>query len=602
MPSDRVARGLLLVVVLCGGLAAQGATLVKDIWRGSDTGVAGCASGSTCFFGNYGKLAIFVGDDGSTGPALWRTDGTEAGTLLVKDLHLGSTATGAPYGFTEIGGVLVFGVDDGVSGVELWRTDGTAAGTQLLKDIWPGPASSRPSLMTRTGNAVFFVAEDGVTGPELWKTDGTTDGTVLVADIYPGANGSSPVALVGLGNRVAFSASSPAHGREPWISDGTAHGTSVVDIVVGPIGSSPTGVWSVAGEVWFTVARNLRSEVWRTDGTASGTEMVYSFPGAVVFFPREFTGVGDQVFFVANDGINGEELWGNGPDGTRLVADVASGGSSSSPSELVESGGKLFFAAYIVRVGPEIYVTDGVTTRAASQFTSGGGFWRPNQLTEVGQRHIYFAADERPLGDEVWRSDGTLAGTALVADVHPTGSSAPTGFALSGGDLFFVADDGTTGRELWKHFPGATAQEVGTSCSGGDVIPRLSATDPVLGSTWTISGSGFRPGTAFGLLMSEQTSPARLGPCTLWVSSDTLGDVRVERVDQPVGPRDRALQFDGFGAMSQIVTSSDWSVSIPLPSLPSLTGRTIVLQAVVGPAETSMGFGLTNAVVATFGN
>src|SRR6185295_3573578 len=70
-----------------------------------------------------------------------------------------------------------------VHGQELWRSDGTAAGTVMLKDIKPGSASSNAGNLINVNGTLFFTADDGVHGNELWKSDGTVSGTTLVKDI-----------------------------------------------------------------------------------------------------------------------------------------------------------------------------------------------------------------------------------------------------------------------------------------------------------------------------------------------------------------------------------------------------------------------------------
>jgi ELWxxDGT repeat protein len=141
---------------------------------------------------------------------LWKSDGTEAGTVLVKAI--------APSSLTDVGGVLFFIGNDGINGEELWKSDGTEAGTVLVKAINAGSGSSSPTSLTNVGGVLFFSANDGINGRELWKSDGTAAGTVLVADIAnPG--GSSPGNLTDVNGRLFFSATDDTHGQELWFLD-----------------------------------------------------------------------------------------------------------------------------------------------------------------------------------------------------------------------------------------------------------------------------------------------------------------------------------------------------------------------------------------------
>ena len=140
----------------------------------------------TLFFNVPGTLAIADGfGEISTNNELWKSDGTEAGTVIVKDIRPGNDSSN-PNDLTDINGTLFFTANDGINGRELWKSDGTESGTVLIKDINPGEADSikttfnsevSSSKLTDVNGTAFFTADDGTNGTELWKSDGTESGT-----------------------------------------------------------------------------------------------------------------------------------------------------------------------------------------------------------------------------------------------------------------------------------------------------------------------------------------------------------------------------------------------------------------------------------------
>src|SRR5262245_19086987 len=133
---------------------------------------------------------------------------------MVLDINA-TTLSSWPREMVAIGSTTYFTADDGVNGSELWKTDGTVAGTVMVKDIFPGnfvsrysyfPNSSDPGYLTNVNGTLFFTARDGPNGRELWKTDGTADGTVLVKDINAGAGGSDCHDLTNVNGTLFFAA------------------------------------------------------------------------------------------------------------------------------------------------------------------------------------------------------------------------------------------------------------------------------------------------------------------------------------------------------------------------------------------------------------
>jgi uncharacterized repeat protein (TIGR01451 family) len=303
------------------------------------------------------SLLFFHAHDGSLGRGreLWVSDGTEAGTALVRDIMPGSDSSD-PGNLVARDGAVYFSAKDGTRGIELWRSDGTAAGTFLIKDIRPGPASSYVEdlvLVVGTGH-LFFRADDGTHGRELWTSDGTAAGTVMVKDIATGSASSNPVELAAVGNVLYFSADDGSGGQELWKSDGTAAGTTLVkDIAPGGAASNPSSLTGANGTLYFVAddgAVGHGFELWKSDGTATGTVLLKDIlSGSASSFPDSLVAVGDWLFFSANDGDqnHGRELWRSDGSraGTILAGDINPGPRSSNPQSLVAQEGLLYFNA-----------------------------------------------------------------------------------------------------------------------------------------------------------------------------------------------------------------------------------------------------------------
>ena len=265
----------------------------------------------TLFFGAFENRITGVGQE------LWRVRSCFSYSL-VRNINPDIRASGGcvsgsdPRFLTNVSGTLLFSADDGTGGRELWRSDGTEAGTVLVADLAPGSASSNPSFLVNANGTLFFAATNGSQGVELWRSDGTLPGTSLVADIRPGAASSSPADLIFANGALYFTADDGIHGRELWTSDGTALGTVIVsDIAAGPVASSPQLMTPARGLLHFTADDGTHGrELWSSDGTANGTGLVQDIlPGSASSDPSTLTGAEAGLFFAADDGVHGRELW-----------------------------------------------------------------------------------------------------------------------------------------------------------------------------------------------------------------------------------------------------------------------------------------------------
>jgi ELWxxDGT repeat protein len=419
---------------------------------------------------------FFAARDGIHGRELWKSDGTKAGTVLVKNINPNEPTRGSsnPENLTAVAGEMFFTANDGTHGRALWKSDGSRAGTVRVKNI-------SATDLTAVGGRLFFTANDGTHGEELWRSDGSSAGTVLVKDInlkdtYPYYSNSSPHELTAMGGRLFFTAEDGRHGNELWRSDGSRAGTALVkdidpvDDVPHYPGSNPSSLTAMGGRLFFAANDGTRGEeLWNSDGSRAGTVLVKniapqggsSYPGS---YPSVLTAVGDRLFFAANGGTRGGGLWKSDGSraGTVLVKNIRpTGDGSTYYSSPTAVGRRLFFAADDGIHGDELWQSDG--TRAGTVLVkdihpAGGGTYSQDAfLTAVGGR-LFFAANDGTHGEELWRSDGSRAGTVMVKNIQPcspaagtySSGDAPAPLAAVGGRLFFSADDGVHGRELWK--------------------------------------------------------------------------------------------------------------------------------------------------------
>jgi len=488
---------------------------------------------------------------------LWKSDGSVAGAVQVKNINPGGRNVYWYKEFTNVNGTLFFSFYDDIHGSELWKSDGTEAGTVIIKEITPGLYSALPSNLTTNisyigNNITLFKATDEKKGFELWKTDGTEAGTNLVKNINVTTSYSSDPYMLTVsadGSKLLFGANDTKYGTELRITDGTAEGTQVVrDLFKGFIGSNPTSLVNFNNDTYFfadilditnhntsdvttikkffktdgtnagtkilsvpslepiingngyvyavEAASNLlymilynyltfQFELWRTDGTNPGTYAIKTdMPG---YYNIILKAVGSKLFFSNYDFTYGNELFVTDGTvaGTVLVKDITAGYNSSNLNSFTSFNGKLYFAADYgygpflwssdgteagtsqvkpaillstyspfaqandklfftgenkVGQGIELYATDGTNTYLVKDIFNGPGSSFPNYLTG-GDTLVYFFANDGTHGSELWKSNGTREGTRLVKDITEFGDSYPGSLVTVHNELFFMLYD-----------------------------------------------------------------------------------------------------------------------------------------------------------------
>ncbi len=187
-----------------------------DTWRNAGREVF-VTSGKIKANGSFSLLESI----GLTKDIAVNAQGTIVNALDPVDNHL-----------TAVDRLLYFTADDGIKGVELWRSNGTAAGTVLVRDINPNAASSNPRKLTRAAEKLFFVADDATQVGGLWVI-ATAGGQPQYLTTLEGISD-----LVAVGDMVCFAANTPGYGRELWVSDGTLVGTRLLTEFTAGLGSS----------------------------------------------------------------------------------------------------------------------------------------------------------------------------------------------------------------------------------------------------------------------------------------------------------------------------------------------------------------------------
>lgn len=404
----------------------------------------------------------------------------------VADINAGPPGS-SPGHLTVCNDVLYFAANDSPRGtnVELWRFDGTTA--EKVAEIRPGDEGSGPSDLVAHAGKLYFSAR-GDDGPRrLWQFDGVT------ASLAPGAETGAQTTgeLTVYRNLLCFRAYRSGLGVELWTFDGVRQ--TPIDIFPGPGNSYPQHLVEY-GDLLLFSANGLPgqgTELWSYDGlTVSPVTNIRPDSGSAPAYPVVF---GEWLYFSANDGQHGNELWRTNGTHSEMVADIAGGGAldSGNPSSMTVYRDALYFSADNGVDGNELWRYDGARAEMIANINP-----RPF-VPDIDPVHhsfpaqffvfediLYFTADDGTRGRELWRYDGTEP--RLVADIHPGpyGSSV-SGFAIYRGDLYFSADDGETGGELnvanfvmWKLLPAPPAPRFVRGDCNGDA--RTSdVTDPI---------------------------------------------------------------------------------------------------------------------------
>jgi ELWxxDGT repeat protein len=476
-PVIRAARVLVLLLTLPLFAATTAPYLVKDL----PGPIASRGSLGSLWF-TSGNTSWFTADSGDGfGLQIWKTDGTESGTVRVTNVKTTGVHAETFIGF--VNGHILYGGDDGqgpvllsldvnggppetifrekfsergivyngllymaaparvdgggIKGVELWRTDGTFEGTTFA-DLNPGnPSSLFSDSLALAGDFIIFAGETPA-GKGIYRTDGTEDGTALLLALPSNAE-PSQVQLTQFGNRVVFVL--PQLGvqtNQLWVTDGTSAGTQ--PFVERMTAFIPGGV--LDGRLLFTMRKNNQLTMWTTDGTAIGTKQLNDHSGSIgtIGIPGAVAG-GKYFFFSTDPQTSHSALFTSGalPGTTQKVTDLETlrlGGGAWN--------GRFFFANREAAYGTEWWVSDGTAagTYRIGDFAAGS---RSGVISDqmLERPDGLLVGVDGTFGYEPWIIDGTAAGSRMLKNIGidtPLPGSNPEELSAAGPRLFFLAD------------------------------------------------------------------------------------------------------------------------------------------------------------------
>ena len=373
-----------------------------------------------------------------TARELWLSDGTDAGTVLVKDIRPGRTAPILVRSPPSVGRC--------TSSPTTARTEtscGRATGPRRDRHgeghrAGPGGAASRRLSLTDVAGTLFFSADDGTHGCELWKSDGTSAGTVMVKDIGGSRMGSSPFYLTDVDGTLFFTAddgctvgssgraTGPLPGTAPRQGHPARHARAVGlgnDSI-----SSPTsrGRCSSPPEETARTRSGALEERW--DRGRYGLDEGHPCPEAVRVPARVgFTVAGSAVVLLRERRLPRrralEERRDRGRDRDGQGHRSRDGGMRPSSDVSRRRRGD-----------PVLHRPGRHSRRRALEERWDRGRNRHGQGHRLGSDDtsysstshrrrwdVYLVADDGTHGQELWLSDGTDAGTAMVEDIWPGG-------------------------------------------------------------------------------------------------------------------------------------------------------------------------------------
>ncbi|PIF44192.1 putative secreted protein (Por secretion system target) [Chryseobacterium sp. 52] len=434
----------------------------KEIWK-SDGTLAGTVLLKDIIPNQYGSVSgdfnilllhnkfYFIGSLG-TGYGLYESDGTEAGTVPVKPLR-------APRlnGISADNYFVFEGFDPDGGGMEPWISDGTAAGTKMLKNLMPGNTSSMAnSKFIKLNNKIYFESNtNGVSaayGDYIWETDGTEAGTVLFntppdTELYGKSSDGKYLILT-----------KPNFGSRYWVTNGNSSQTFEITDIGMPYNNSFIDLNS---KIYLTgsIQKN-GTELFSVDPVSQSSSLASDISRFESSAPHSFDVLNNELIFVAADRQYNNQLCKRNKNTSQFERLSSFGGSSfvgmfTSPNDTFFKVGNYL---YTKNGSPNpmngLYRTDGTAANSGALSTSlGTSTYDKSFYVNLNDNTLLFSGYNNVLGTELWKIDNTSDTAVLVKDISADdmGSMYNTDSqtAVLNGFAYFVAkENGKLG--IWK--------------------------------------------------------------------------------------------------------------------------------------------------------
>jgi ELWxxDGT repeat protein len=548
--------------------------LIKDINPGSlpaspfNPSLLPASSFPNNFITINGK-AYFVATTTNEGAELWTTDGSAAGTQLLRDLQPGSQSS-FPNSFYDINGTLLFFAADSAGVSSLYRSDGTGSGTTLVKKVNGVFAGSK----TIYNNNLYFLNGSG-----LWKSDGTTAGTVLIKQNDQGEfTGESFQEIKNIGGQLVFTTFTTKPGLKPtydskfWtvnnsdtftlLKNFNGNGASVASI------NSQNGVGYLATQaldgryitLWKAVLSGDNNSIIEEVRTFSDPINPIGPSTVIGIDPRTpIVSIGEKVFFITGSGDATLTVWtSDGTSaGTKAIKTISDGSSTT------------------------VTVTGNTTTITTKIRTSGSG--------EINGKFYFVVASDSPTKyPQVWVSDGTPEGTVNQGDIIDSAGNPVLSLVTIAAKVSPPGDNTILGNKLIG--PLNTTQGVEL---GGLDLSNLPSNSPTTGNTapilaTTIANKSSTKGTSLVFSVASAFSDSDAGdvltygatlangsPLPSWLKLDSttglFSGIPTDADVVSLNLRVKATDKGGLSSPNSDFTLSIAAVSVPITVIPGVT-------------------------------